>query len=57
MVTQLRHRFGTNEFKTEMQLSNDSFNTKMDMQKRSPENSLTEEEFMEQTAAEGGYLT
>ena len=57
LVTQIRHRFGTNEFKTEMQLSKDSFNTKMDMQKRSPENSLTEEEFMEQTAAEGGYLT
>ena len=57
LVTQIRHRFGTNEFKTEMQLSKESFNTKMDMQKRSPENSLTEEEFMEQTAAEGGYLT
>ena len=34
LVTQVRHRFGPNEFKTEMELAKDTFNTRMDAQKR-----------------------
>ena len=33
LVTQVRHRFGPSEFKTEMELAKDSFNTRLDMQK------------------------
>lgn len=36
LVTQVRHRFGPNEFKTEMELAKDTFNTRMDAQKRPP---------------------
>jgi hypothetical protein len=36
LVTQVRHRFGPSEFKTEMELAKDSFNTRMDTQNRKP---------------------
>ena len=36
LVTHIRHRFGTNEFKTEMQLAKDSLDIQMDAQTRKP---------------------
>ena len=36
LVTQVRHRFGPNEFKTELELAKDTFSTRLDMQARIP---------------------
>ena len=36
LVTQVRHRFGPNEFKTEVELAKDTFSTRLDMQARIP---------------------